>query len=183
MLSRTKRGSATLVCLQYVFICKLSGLWRRSTWVYRSRAWFDFRLRLPWLALSRAAEGSCDAMCCLFSRLAAPVVPPAVGRIVPEVRGESAVVRAVPEVAEAPNADVRRLAVANPENCRGGSDEGASAPSLRSPPPLSSTPSSGQAQTGGPRSTTSGWPDRSRGSRRKRRSARRPRGRRSAGAS
>lgn len=150
---------------------------------YRSRAWFDFRLRLPWLALSRAAEGSCDAMCCLFSRLAAPVVPPAVGRIVPEVRGESAVVRAVPEVAEAPNADVRRLAVANPENCRGGNDEGASAPSLRSPPPLSSTPSSGQAQTGGPRGPTSGWPDRSRGTRRKRRSARRPRGCRSAGAS
>jgi len=82
---------------------------------YRSRAWFDFRLRLPWLALSQAAEGGCDAMCCFVSRLAAPVVPPAVGRIVPEVRTERAVVRAVPEVAEAPNADVRRLAVANPE--------------------------------------------------------------------
>lgn len=119
-----------------------------------------------------------------FSRLAAPVVPPAVGRIVPEVRAERAVVRAVPEVAEAPNADVRRLAVANPENCRGGNDEGAFAPSLRSPPPLSSTPSSGQAQTGGPRrAPTSGRPDRARGASRTRRRARRPRGRRSAGAS
>lgn len=50
-------------------ICFHEAIWTMAAfdhWVYRSRAWFDFRLRLPWLALSRAAEGSCDAMCCLF---------------------------------------------------------------------------------------------------------------------